>query len=99
ENCKISNNVSFIPKNIFVLFPKKTKYQNIKAFSKNKANSFIFHFSNRKKWKNILYSSYFQKILWSQHFDFYKKAALPQKVVHPRPTLSTMTTNNIFLNQ
>jgi hypothetical protein len=98
ENFKISNNLSFIPKNIFVLFPKKTKYQNIKAFSKNKANSFIFHFSNRKKWKNIKYSSYFQKTLWSQHFDFHKKAALPQKIV-PQSTLSTMTANNIFLNQ
>ena len=98
ENFKISNNLAVIPKNIFVLFPKKTKYQNIKAFSKNKTNSFIFHFSNRKKWKNILYSSHFKKTLWSQHFHFHKKAAFSQKVFH-QSILSTMTANNIFLNK
>nr|YP_009629429.1 cell division protein [Coelastrella saipanensis]AVV61539.1 cell division protein [Coelastrella saipanensis] len=64
-----SKSLSFQPQNIFVLFPKKSKYQNIKAFSKNKTNSFIFHFSNTKKWKNILYSPFLKRTLCFQKVD------------------------------
>lgn len=82
KNIIVSKNVS-LPKNIFVLFPIKSKYQNIKAFSQKKTNFFVFHFSNTKKWENILYSSFFKKTLLQNKVDASK----------------TFETKNIFVNK